>query len=111
MAKKSRRMRKLEGAGPAAPPRVPYIGGGTAPGATSTGASVQSSAASRPSVPNLPGRRGRGAVESVVARIGNSEMARELDYVRGDLRRIVLLAGTLFVLLIALALILPRVMA
>jgi hypothetical protein len=109
MAKKTRSMRRAENARESAAPKVPN----STPVATVTAPKVPPSTnvASAQSQTTNAKRTARPTRTSETApRLTSADLARDMAFVRYDLRRIGILASTIFALLIALALILPRVM-
>jgi hypothetical protein len=104
MAKKTRRARRADSVRDLAPPRVPY----SVPVVTGSGSppSAPTAAIARPRT----GRPTRSSSETTTARLTAADMGREFAYVRQDLKKIAILATSLFAILIALAFILPQVL-
>lgn len=105
MAKKTRRMRREEGVREAAAPRVPnsLTSASSAPSAPRP-----MSAAPVAAAPRAP-RPTRATADSG-ARLNQVDLARDMTNVRHDLTRISILAVALFVILIALAFVLPQIL-
>ncbi len=104
MAKKSRRTRREENMREVAPPRVPN----SMPTASVTTTGLATPTAPVATRPTRPVRPARTAEAPTITRFNSAEMERDYAFVRYDLKRILLLASTIFILLIALAFILPR---
>lgn len=100
MAKKSRRIRREEGMREVTAPRVPN----SMPTATQTGVA-------RPVTPT-PGRQTTrpGRVTETSSRLSQADLNRDFAHVRQDLRKIAILATSLFAILFALAFILPQIL-
>lgn len=103
MAKKSRRTRREEGLREVAAPRVP-----NSLSSATTSAPRPVSTPTIPAAPRAP--RPSRTTTDTGARLNQAELSRDMAGVRQDLRKIVILATALFVILIVLAFVLPQVL-
>lgn len=109
MAKKSRSARRAENAREMAAPRVPNAAPVATVAAPKVPAHANIGTTASPTTRAPRTARPPRTTESA-PRLSSADLARDMAFVRYDLRRIGLLATTIFALLIALAFILPRVM-